>query len=296
MLKQRVITAIILASGFLVALFCLPAQSFIVLMAVVIAYGAWEWSALADISSLAVRGLYVICLLLALALSALWLGFDTASDPDSLDGNLFGGLFDNLFGNHLRSVLAWACAWWALALLWIQGYPSSALLWGRPWICAAMGFVVLVPTWVALAALVLMTDGEWLVLSVVLLVALADIAAFFSGRAFGRHKLAEQVSPGKTWEGVIGGVSAIALVTVCFALLMANEQSQWWAWLLLAGTTGLASVVGDLLESMVKRHRGVKDSGSILPGHGGVLDRIDSLTAALPVFALLYALLYEHLS
>ncbi|MBV1932319.1 MAG: phosphatidate cytidylyltransferase [Porticoccaceae bacterium] len=288
MLKQRVITAIILASGFLAALFYLPAHSFMILMAVVVAYGGWEWSALANISSQAIRGLYVICLTLALVLSALWLGFDTAK----VSGNLIG----NLFGNHLRSVLAWACAWWALALLWIQGYPSSALLWGRPWMCAAMGFVVLVPTWVALAALVLMPGGEWLVLSVVLLVALADIGAFFSGRAFGKHKLAEQVSPGKTWEGVIGGVSAIALVTVCYALFVASEQSQWWAWLLLAGTTGLASVVGDLLESMVKRHRGVKDSGSILPGHGGVLDRIDSLTAALPVFTLLYALLYEHLS
>lgn len=292
MLKQRVITAIILTSGFLIALFFLPTYGFMVLMAVTVAYGAWEWSALANISSRVVRGLYVICLALALALSVLWLGFDTANKSASLAGDMNAGLFDK----HLRSMLAWACAWWALALLWIQGYPSSALLWGRPWMCAVMGFLVLVPTWVALVALVLMPDGELLVLSVVLLVALADIGAYFSGRAFGRHKLAEQVSPGKTWEGVIGGVSAIILVTVCYTLIVPSEQNKWWAWLLLAGTTGLASVVGDLLESMVKRHRGVKDSGSILPGHGGVLDRIDSLTAALPVFALLYTLLYVHLS
>lgn len=292
MLKLRIITAVILAGGFLVALFGLPVQSFLALMVVVVAYGAWEWSALADISSPAIRGLYVACLLLAVVLSALWLGFDTVRVSGNLAGNLFGYLYDS----HLRSMLAWACAWWALALLWIQGYPSSALLWGRSWVCAAMGLLVLVPTWVAVAALVLMPDGEWLILGVVLLVALADIGAFFSGRAFGRHKLAAQVSPGKTWEGLIGGLLTIAVVTVCYSLWVASEQSQWWAWLLLAGATGLASVVGDLLESMVKRHRGVKDSGSILPGHGGVLDRIDSLTAALPVFALLYSLLYEHLS
>ncbi len=280
MLKQRIITALVLASFFLATLFYMPATFFVVVMALFVAYGAWEWSALAGIQSSITRGLYVAGLLIALALLTLWL------KPN----------VESLFNIQLRSVLVWACAWWALALLWIQGYPSSALLWGRSWICGLMGLVVLVPTWLALAVLVHRPDGVWLVLSVVLLVALADIGAFFTGRAFGRHKLAEQVSPGKTWEGVLGGVLSIVLVTALFALFVASEKSQWWAWLVLAGTTGLASVVGDLLESMVKRHRGVKDSGTILPGHGGVLDRIDSLTAALPVFTLMYILLFEQLS
>jgi phosphatidate cytidylyltransferase len=279
-LRQRVATALVVATLFLAALFGLAPAKFILIMALVVAFAAWEWSALAGLSAWVSRLTYVLVLSMVLAAAARWLTFDDNS----------------LSEHHVRSLLGWACAWWAIALLWLQGYPSSAILWGRWWVCAAMGLVVLVPTWIALAVLVHAANGTWLVLSVVMIVALADIGAYFTGRAFGRRKLAEQVSPGKTWEGLGGGMCAVVLAAMLYAFYLAEERGEWWAWVLLAAMTGLASVIGDLLESMVKRHRGVKDSGFILPGHGGLLDRIDSITAAFPVFTLMYALLYEHLS
>ena len=279
MLKQRIITAIVLATFFLLVLFGLSPAAFTMVMALVVGLAAWEWSTLAGFDTRVSRSAYVVGVLAILAALNGWLGFNAGS----------------LSAAGVRSLLAWACCWWAVALLWIQGYPSSALLWGRCWLCGIMGVAVLIPTWVALAVLVHADDGTWLVLGAILLVALADIGAFFVGRTWGRHKLAVQVSPGKTWEGLAGGMFAVGLVIVPFALYKSDGQGQLWAWLLLAGATGLASVTGDLLESMVKRHRGVKDSGTILPGHGGVLDRIDGLTAALPVFSLLYALLHTRL-
>lgn len=283
MLRQRIVTAIVLAVFFLSVLFGLPTILFSAVMALVVGYAAWEWSALAGFAGFTSRLSYVVALLGVLALVAAFLNLDAVS----------------VFDERIRTLLAGACTWWAIALLWLQGYPSSAILWGRRWLCAGMGFLVLVPTWVAISVLAHSQQGALLVLGVVLLVALADIGAFFSGRAFGRHKLAAQVSPGKTWEGLAGGLIAILLVVTPFALYLAQgnvrQGVQVGAWLLVAGVTGLASVIGDLLESMVKRHRGVKDSGTILPGHGGVLDRIDSLTAALPVFTLLYSLLYPRL-
>ncbi|RLA48154.1 MAG: phosphatidate cytidylyltransferase [Gammaproteobacteria bacterium] len=279
MLRQRIVTAIVLAVCFLTALFGLSPPVFTAVMALVVGYAGWEMSALAGISDRLSRLVYVAAMLIVMGLLTGWLDFDKNS----------------LFTSHVRSLLGWTCIWWTIALLWIQSYPGSAILWGRRGFCVVIGFVVLVPTWMALAALVHAENGAWLILGVVLLVALADIGAFFTGRAFGRHKLATKVSPGKTWEGVGGGLLAVTLGVTLFSFLRAEGTGQWWAWLLLAGVTGLASVVGDLFESMFKRHSGVKDSGTILPGHGGVLDRIDGLTAALPVFALLYVLLHTRL-
>lgn len=154
-----------------------------------------------------------------------------------------------------------------------------------------MGLFVLLPAWSALSWLVTIDSGRWLVFIVILTVVSADIGAFFAGRAFGRHKLAAQVSPGKTLEGCVGGL-LLALVVISLTIFLSPFSHQLgWQWLLIALATVATSILGDLLESMVKRHRGVKDSGTILPGHGGILDRIDSLTAALPTFALLYLLL-----
>ncbi len=139
-----------------------------------------------------------------------------------------------------------------------------------------------------------MESSRWLVLAVVIIVVTADIGAYFAGHRFGVRKLAEAVSPGKTREGFVGGIVAVLALTVLALVLVPGLGSHWWQWLLVAFFTALASVLGDLVESMVKRHRGVKDSGRLLPGHGGLLDRIDSLCAALPVFTLLYLqLLYS---
>ncbi|OUS10329.1 hypothetical protein A9Q90_01580 [Gammaproteobacteria bacterium 54_18_T64] len=279
MLKQRVITGVVLAVAFLGALFALPALGFIALTAGVLGYAAWEWSHLAGLESTRSRGLYTLSVLVLGACLAAYLGYGQ----------------NILFAEKSRSVLLVACTWWAVAVLWVQAYPSSAILWGRRWLCLTMGLVVLLPMWLALAGLISLAAGPQLVLSVVLLVALADIGGYFVGRAFGRTKLAPRVSPGKTWEGLLGGQLAIVMVVLGTGWVMDLEASRLGMWLALAMVTGLASVLGDLLESMVKRQRGVKDSGTILPGHGGVLDRIDGLTAALPVFGLGLSLLYNRL-
>ncbi len=148
-----------------------------------------------------------------------------------------------------------------------------------------MGLLTLLPTWLALVYLRALPNGEWKIVFLLGLVAAADIGAYFSGSTFGRRKLAPSVSPGKSWEGFWGGL----------ALSMLLALAVWWfcwrtlplpAWLLVVACTVLASVLGDLLESMIKRQRGVKDSGTLLPGHGGIMDRLDSISAAAPIFAL----------
>lgn len=270
MLKQRVITGFVIAVAFFFALFLSSPYSFSLITAIVVIYAAWEWSDLAGFSNLFTRLLYAFSLAVLLVISGYLLGVESSS----------------LNFDMSKTLMAWLVPWWAIALLWVQGYPSSAVLWGNSWVRALIGYLVLVPAWLALVILIHADQGEWLIIIVVLIVAFADTGAYFSGRAFGKHKLATNVSPKKTWEGLVGGV----VVNLIFAivLLLALKIEQWHMLLGLVMMTVLASVLGDLLESMVKRHRGIKDSGNILPGHGGILDRLDSLTAALPVFTLVY--------
>ena len=279
MLKQRVVTGLFLAVSFLTALFVFPAFGFMALMALVLAYAAWEWSSLAGLSQPVQRGGYVVGVVSIGAALLAYLGVDE----------------NVLLAEPYRFFLLVACTWWALGLLWVQSYPSSAILWGRRWLTLLMGLFVLLPMGLALGGLMSLPEGPNLVLAVVLLVALADIGGYFVGRAIGRTKLAPKVSPGKTWEGLLGGQLAIITVVLVSGWFLDVEVSRLGLWLTLAMATGLASVLGDLLESMVKRQRGVKDSGTILPGHGGILDRIDGLTAALPVFGLILSLLYSRL-
>lgn len=277
MLKQRVITAIIITVAFISALLFLSPYSFSLVMAVVVAYAAWEWSDLSSLSNKAIRLLYALSVVALLALSGYALGL---SIPISRPGPL------NLDAS--KSLMAWLVPWWAIALLWVQGYPSSAVIWGSCWIRGVLGYLVLVPAWLALVILIHAAQGEWLIFVVVLIVALADIGAYFSGRKFGKHKLAPNVSPKKTWEGLLGGVATNILLVIVLGVFLKLDSDQWLMLMGLVMITVLASVLGDLLESMIKRHRGIKDSGNILPGHGGILDRLDSLTAALPVFTLVF--------
>ena len=146
-----------------------------------------------------------------------------------------------------------------------------------------MGVLVLIPTWVALVYVRQQTNGAWLVLLLMLIVALADSGGYFAGRRFGKHKLAQAVSPGKTWEGFAGGLLANCVLALILSQIL---NTNLLLMLVLIIPTSLVSVLGDLLESMVKRHAGAKDSGSILPGHGGILDRVDGITAGAPIFAL----------
>lgn len=270
MLKQRIITAcaLLLVLGGAVAL-ASPAQ-FALLSALIVLLAGWEWGGLVVPGVRAVRALYVLVLGLLMA-AWQWLLPDV---PD-------------LF--RLREVLGIAGLFWALALLWVLAYPASARVWGYAPVLALMGGLVLLPCWLALVWL-REAYGLGLLLYLAALVSTADIGAYFAGRAFGRRKLAPAVSPGKSWAGFWGGLLAVSLLAglaVWQGWFASHTAWQLWLASMLAA---LASVLGDLLESMVKRFRGIKDSGRILPGHGGVLDRLDSLTAAAPVFALLWLL------
>lgn len=274
MLKQRVITAIILAIIFLSALFGLAPEYFPFFIAGVVLIGAWEWAKLSSANLLWQRLLYTVVIAALVGFT----GYKIGVFP-------YQGLNTAL----IKTLVIAACTWWAVALLFIQSYPSSAILWGHSLIRLLMGSLVLVPTWVALTYIRIQPMGEWLVLIMIASIATADIAGYFTGRKFGKHKLAPAVSPGKTWEGFAGGL----VFNLVFAALLGYFTKIPIAVLMaIIVPTSLFSVVGDLLESMVKRHAGVKDSGTILPGHGGVLDRVDSITAAAPVFALAYISFY----
>lgn len=270
MLKQRVITAIVLTIFILAMLFGLPATYFSIFIGAVVLIGAWEWSNLSSFGKSWQRLLYVIFIAAILLVTEYLIGLISASQP-ALNISL------------IKQILVIACAWWAVALLLVQGYPSSAILWGHPVIRLLMGVLVLIPTWLALVYVRFQPQGAWLVVMIIGIVAAADTGGYFTGRRFGKHKLAQAVSPGKTLEGFAGGLVSNVLLAILIAYL---SGSSLWLLLAIVVPTSLFSVLGDLLESMVKRHAGVKDSGAILPGHGGILDRVDSITAAAPVFSL----------
>ncbi len=258
MLKQRVMTAIGIVVALALVLLVLPGPYAIAGFALFMLAGAWEWSLLAGIARPAGRILYLAAT--AAAMAALW--YATSE-----------------FAMFERAMQVTMIGWIAL-FGWIVFAPNRA---GAPF-AAIAGIWALAPTWLALARLYGQdANGRELVIFVLVLAWAADIGAYFAGRAFGRLKLAPSVSPNKTWEGVLGGLVAGAIV--------AAAGRAWFdlpaiGFLSLCVAAVLVSIVGDLLESMFKRQQGLKDSGSLLPGHGGMLDRIDSLTSSVPLLAL----------
>jgi len=261
MLKVRILTASILGVGLLVSLFLLPPPWTVLVFAAVLTLAAWEWTGFGGLHGPGTRIAYVA------AVAALsWLSWDWTRSTA-----------------HLQVFLAAACGWWLMALLWLTLAPGRH----RPALALLCGVPVLVPTFIALARVQLsargLARGPELVLWLLLLVIAADIGAFFAGRSLGKHKLAPRVSPGKTWEGALGGLLSVALVALAGVLHLSLPVAAGVAF---GCAVGIFSVIGDLTESMFKRAAGLKDSGSVLPGHGGILDRIDSLTAAAPLYAL----------
>ncbi len=265
MLKLRILTAIVLLAPLLAALFLLPSIWIAVIFGVVVTAGAWEWTALIGIRSVAQRGVYT-GLLLAAGFSLMAAGYNAA-----------------------MLVFVVATAGWLLALVELVRRPRvhDGWLGGRD-AHAVAGFLILVPSWLATYSLhAADPDRPLVLLYALVLVWVADSMAYLSGHLFGRTKLAPAISPGKTVEGVVGGVLSVALVAgVGGTLIWHYTEKNLALWIALSIIAALISVLGDLLESKFKRMAGVKDSGRMLPGHGGVLDRIDALTAALPVFAL----------
>ncbi|WP_438766200.1 phosphatidate cytidylyltransferase [Kushneria sp. TE3] len=260
MLKQRVLTALAIGPTSLVLLFVLGGGWFATFVGLLVAASAWEWSNLSGGESLKDRALFTVTLIALMAL-----GWSS--------------------GAALHTWPLWiALAGWLLCLYWVISYPERLDQWQSRGVRYAMGLWALLPCWVGL--LLLRESPIWL-LYVLLLVWGADIAAYFAGRAYGNRKLAPNVSPGKSWAGVYGALGGTALLALLMALWQGMGIGQTLVLIIISAIVTAASVLGDLNESMLKRYRGIKDSGNLLPGHGGVLDRIDSLTAAIPIFALL---------
>ena len=257
-LRKRIITAAILIALLLVVLLALPSLATVILLTVAVLIGAWEWSGFLKGPGLAMRVGYV--LLVALLLPLAW----------RLAASRTG----------LEWLLRAALLWWLAALGWIVLAPHRV----RTWSAALAGLCALVPAWIALVSMRLDSGrgAQW-VLFVLILVWFADIGAYFVGRQFGRRHLAPEVSPGKTWEGALGGLVASVPVAVI---------GGFWFHVPLGAFLGVClaavafSIVGDLTESLLKRFAGIKDSGTLFPGHGGIMDRIDSLTGAAPVLLL----------
>lgn len=273
MLKQRIITGTLLALGAIALIVGAPGPVLIGALALATLIACWEWTDLSGFQSSLLRIGY--CVLSAALMALLLYGATRLGvDPQSRLSQL---------------VLGIAAVWWLVALFWVVTFPASSGWWGAVLTRAIIGWLVLMPAWFAFVYLRAQMHGEWLILLMLALVAAADIGAFFSGTRFGRRKLAPAVSPGKSWEGFCGGLlSSVILAVIIWycARQQLSLESSLGSWLAIVVGTVLASILGDLTESMVKRYRGVKDSGSLLPGHGGVMDRLDSISAAAPVFAL----------
>lgn len=263
MLKARLVTGVILIATFLVAVFYAPEKLWWLLVAVVMLIAAAEWAKLAGLTTS--QAMAYVALTVLFAASAFW----------------YPGYFSRAI------IYGAAAAFWLIAApLWLarRWNPKNTV------VVAATGWLVLIPT--ALALIDLRKGGGGFMLALMATVWIADTAAYFAGRRFGKHKLAPQISPGKTWEGVAGAFAAVMIYAV--GLIVALHYNVGFALALLLLVP--LSIVGDLFESWIKRRAGAKDSGHILPGHGGVLDRIDGLTATLPLAAGALLLLHRSLA
>lgn len=266
MLKQRLLTAAVLVALIITAVFLFSTLWFAVLLAVFLVIGAWEWARL--------------------------MKSDRNATLPVLPGVLVAVLIPLWFFQHetvlLLVVLGAAAIGWCVAL---SSLPRSNTLralhsYGNS-VRFLVGLFLLAPPWLALIHLHATPHyGPWYVLFLFGLVSVADSAAYFTGRAWGKNKLAPDISPGKTWEGVYGGIVATGVYGAMCGAWFELRGMKLAAFVTLCIVTVMFSVVGDLFESLIKRQAGAKDSGSVLPGHGGVLDRIDSLTAAAPIFTL----------
>jgi len=262
MLKLRILSSLLLVPVVVWALFGWPLPWFAAFIGLFILSGAWEWSGLAGVQNIWAKAgfvLVVTIISLLIFLRPVW----------------------------IEPVLAVALVFWVVVLVeQLRRTPLAGGILATRARRIACGLVVLVTTWVAIVALRQQPRGEWLSLFLYLLVWGADSGAYFAGSRFGKHKLAPTVSPGKTWEGVAGGLAWVVVLVIAAAIARSWPPLIVAGWLVIALASAMVSVLGDLFESRTKRVAGVKDSGSLIPGHGGVMDRIDAMTAAAPVFVL----------
>jgi phosphatidate cytidylyltransferase len=264
MLKQRIMTALVLLPIVVLAILYLPNPGFALLWAVALNLAAWEWSALARLGSSLSRITWLF--VIDAALLALWFNINVNAVTDT--------------------VIFLAAGFWAVvaaSLLFdiirrMRGLSSTAYR----TVSVMAGMFVIVPAWLALV--LLHASQTTSVLLVFCLVWAADTGAYFTGRRFGKRKLAPSISPGKSWEGVIGGLLFSLVLAYAWSVIGDIPQAEQLAFIIIAMIAVIVSIYGDLLESVFKRVSGIKDSGQILPGHGGAMDRLDSITAAGPIF------------
>lgn len=283
MLIKRILTALVLAPAAILAIFYLPFDVFALVLVLLIAIGAWEWGPLMGFNSKVKRIAFIASnlailtfLWVLLPISEIW------STPHQISDNV-------------KYILWLSVLWWCCSAVLTYVYPRYSSFWSsHRSIRALFGWLTLLPTWVAFLTLrsydyqVDTYHGAQLIMFLFMLVWSADIGAYFVGKSIGKHKLLPNVSPGKTLEGFFGGIVTACLLVVVLGYNLDWQQKQYFIALAVTVLITTISVLGDLNESMFKRQAGVKDSGSILPGHGGILDRIDSLTATAPIFALCF--------
>ncbi len=264
-LRQRILTALALIPCVTAVTLLAPTWLFALLVGIVFLATQWEWTRLCGLERTLAR--VFVLLLAAIAMAVLW------------------------WLRHVpwlwAAVLAAGVAWWLASLLWLRMFTFAA----SPareniWLKQVVSLPIIVPAWVALTAMHgLSIDGRWWTLLALCVVWSADIGAFFGGRAFGKRKLAPRISPGKTRAGAWAAVLAGLVVSAAGGCLLHVHDARLLGVAVLGIVTVAAAIIGDLFESLMKRHADAKDSSTILPGHGGLLDRLDSLFAAMPVFA-----------
>ena len=294
MLWQRVITALILLPLVILAIFGLRIEVFAAVIAAVIALACWEWAGFIT-DKRHYKGLYVLA-----SLILMWLIIQESLPMSFWHGFLFPTSLKELFvdGQAARLTLFLGVLWWLVATVLLFIYPRvSADLVNSKMMMAIIGWLMMLPAWVAVVGIRSMSivfdhhHGAQLLLFVLIIIWAADTGAYIVGKKFGKTKLAEKVSPKKTWEGVFGGVALAAIAATAGIYLLHFKTEQTIAVVGLTVLIVIFSVVGDLTESIFKRLTGTKDSGKILPGHGGILDRIDGVTAALPISLLGFSFL-----
>ncbi len=280
MLKLRIMTVLVLFPFTLYCILFLSNDFFALVMGGVILIAAYEWAGLAGFPTPLTKMAFVA--IVATILYSFW-------------------LINFLLSSDLMNLIA-AVFWFFNAIL-VFKYPQSAFLWkDKPAISAIMGIILLLLTWYALISIHAIEGlqfaqqtikGPYIMLFCMMLIWAADTGAYFSGRRFGRKKLALKISPGKSWEGVYGGlILSVSVASICTMIYQGSFQ-DYANIMIITFATVIFSVLGDLMESMFKRQAGVKDSGKILPGHGGMLDRIDGVIAAVPIFFIAISQLYK---
>jgi phosphatidate cytidylyltransferase len=269
LLKHRLLTAAIIVVTFLTTLYTLPEQYFLAALVPVVLVAGWEWSNLARIKKTHRQVAFLMLILLLICVVGYILNF-----------------FGTIDFSAGKALLIFAVFLWLLNSVFLKLYPSRTAFWSHRHIFSLLGALIIVLTWSSVVIILGHAEGRLILVFGILIVVAADAGGYFGGKLFGNHQLSPSLSPGKTREGF--ACSLICQVPVALTFVYFFPQSRFLETLvLLVIPVALFSVIGDLFESMIKRNSGFKDSSNLLPGHGGVLDRIDGYMAALPLFGLI---------